>query len=144
MKLDNIDLHILQMLEEDGRITNKDMAERLDVSIGTVRNRINRLTEDNLLQIKGLCNPNKFEDKQYVFLIIQLKGNSNSIEMAEKIAEIPEIRSVSIITGRYDIVAEIFIEPSNLIEFLNSKLTQKVPIHSVESWISLRSFNKWI
>lgn len=49
--LDNIDRAILQMLQRDARnLTAVDISERVGVSDGTVRNRINNLQERNIIE----------------------------------------------------------------------------------------------
>ena len=83
MQFDALDKKIIQTLEENGRITNKKIAQDLNVSEGTVRNRINRLIEQNHLKVKGLINPETDEKKVLVYVMIKLSGNRDSIEVAK-------------------------------------------------------------
>ena len=49
--LDDVDRSILYMLQEDARNTTaQEIANRVGVSASTVRNRINRLEDDNIIQ----------------------------------------------------------------------------------------------
>jgi len=59
MKLDETDLNIIALLKENGRIQNNDIASRLSISEGTVRNRIKKLIDNDFLSIRGLVNPEK-------------------------------------------------------------------------------------
>ncbi len=54
IKIDQIDLKILGELQRDGRAAFTDIAWMLDVSEGTVRNRVNRMTKENILQFVGM------------------------------------------------------------------------------------------
>jgi Lrp/AsnC family transcriptional regulator for asnA, asnC and gidA len=144
MNLDAIDKAIIKQLQDNGRITNKRIAEILNLSEGTIRNRIRRLTESNILKIKGLINPEVEKEKQLVYVMIKLSGNRNSLDVARKVAALEPIKSVSIIAGRYDLVAEIFIESHTLIEFLNTELAKIDSILTVESLMTLRNFDKWV
>ncbi len=143
-EIDRIDTKIIQVLETNGKIPNNEIAALLNISEGTVRNRIKKLVGMNLLKIKGLVNPNRIREKQFVFLLIKLAGNRDSIKVAQEVSKLPHIKSVSIITGRFDLLAEVFIEPHNLIEFLNRELSKNSAVLTVESLIVLKSFNKWI
>ncbi|MFA5569986.1 MAG: Lrp/AsnC family transcriptional regulator [Sphaerochaetaceae bacterium] len=144
MSIDEIDKSIIQQLKSDGRVTNKKIAETLELSEGTIRNRIKHLVENEALKIKGLTNPESEPHKQYVYVMIKLSGNRNSIEVARKVAALEPIKSVSIIAGRYDLVAEVFIETHTLIDFLNSELSQIESVLTVESLMTLKNFNKWV
>ncbi|MFP4563050.1 MAG: Lrp/AsnC family transcriptional regulator [Spirochaetia bacterium] len=144
MQFDHIDESILSILTNDGRTTNKEIARSLKVSEGTVRNRINRMIETGSFQIKGLIDAESRKEKQLVYVMIKLSGNRNSIEVARMVAALEPIRSVSIIAGRFDLLAEIYIEPHSLIEFLNTDLSRIESVLTVESLITLKNFNKWI
>ncbi len=53
-KLDDIDIKIYQILRENGRVSDTEIAKRIGVSITTVRRRRRRLQEKGYLQIIGL------------------------------------------------------------------------------------------
>ena len=144
MKIDSLDKAIIQYLQEDGRATNKSIAEKLNLSEGTIRNRIKKLVDSNIIRIKGLTNPESDKEKQLVYVMIKLSGNRNSLEVARKVANLEPIKSVSIIAGRYDLVAEVYIETHQLIEFLNTELAKIESILTVESLMTLRNFGKWV
>ncbi len=144
MQLDDIDTKIIKILEENGRVTNKKISQNLKISEGTVRNRINRLIEQNHLKVRGLVNPENDEKKVLVYVMIKLAGNRDSMEVAKAVAQLKPINSVSIIAGRFDLLAEIYIETHKLIEFLNRELSKIPSVLTVESLITLKNFYKWI
>ena len=53
MPADAVDRRIIAVLNAEGRINNKEMAAKLDISEGTVRNRIRKLTDEGLLRVAG-------------------------------------------------------------------------------------------
>ena len=55
--MDTIDQEIIKLLQHDGRTPYTDIAKALDISEGTVRNRIARLIEQEIIQIVGLVDP---------------------------------------------------------------------------------------
>ena len=57
--LDRIDRGIIRLLQKDGRISNTDMAKEIDVSEATVRTRLSKLIEDEIIQIVAVSNPLK-------------------------------------------------------------------------------------
>ena len=54
---DELDRQIVELLRENGRRSNVEMAQVLGVSEGTVRKRLDRLLETNSLQVVGLPDP---------------------------------------------------------------------------------------
>ncbi|RKX76168.1 MAG: hypothetical protein DRP87_12675 [Spirochaetes bacterium] len=144
MKIDEVDLKIINFLEENGRMTNKEMAAKLSLSEGTIRNRINKLVSNNFLKVKGLTNPSARTDKQIVYILVKVPLHKGWDQTGRRISEIPEVKSVSLLTGRFDLLVEVFIEPSRLVDFINEKLGSIKSIDSTESLISVKHYNKWI
>jgi Lrp/AsnC family transcriptional regulator for asnA, asnC and gidA len=144
MKIDQIDLKIVEILGESGRIPNNEIAAKLSISEGTVRNRIKKLTENNFLRVKGLLNPDEGSGKQLIFILVTLAMTKNWKEVAERVSELPNVKSVSMITGRFDLVIELFIEPHNLISFLTEQLSTVEEIKSTESLVTIKNFKKWV
>ncbi len=67
MKIDSVDEAIVDTLQRNGRTSNKEMAQKLEVSEGTIRNRIARLIQNRYLTVKGLVDPNKKLEFQLYF-----------------------------------------------------------------------------
>ncbi|MBW2121965.1 MAG: Lrp/AsnC family transcriptional regulator [Deltaproteobacteria bacterium] len=57
--LDATDLRIIDLLQQDGRISNIRIARTLGVSEATVRNRLQKLLEEKVVQIVAVCDPFK-------------------------------------------------------------------------------------
>jgi Lrp/AsnC family transcriptional regulator for asnA, asnC and gidA len=144
VKVDKIDLKIIEILKKNGRIPNKEIAKILELSEGTIGNRINKLLKNHLIKIVGLTSPAVFPEKQFIYLGIKIDSNKLSIKISQEIEKLPGVKSVAIITGQYDILVELFMEISKLINFLNKELSRVESIVSVESFVVLQSFSKYI
>ncbi len=57
--IDSIDEQLIQLLGEDALQSNEALARRLKISNSTVRRRIKRLIQCEVLRIAGLIDPNK-------------------------------------------------------------------------------------
>ena len=107
MELDNIDIAILDLLEKDGRVSNREVGRALQISEGTVRQRLKKLTECKAFRL-GLVT-----DMESGGLtasgIARIKTLPNCARtIAEKIAQIESCTFVGLVLGRYDLVA-IFV-----------------------------------
>jgi len=144
LKLDQIDYKIIEILSADGRIQNNKIAEMLDVSNGTIKNRINRLIESGLLNVKGLMNPNVFTEKQLIFLLVEVAINRDCEKAAEAINQLEGVKSVCVVTGKPDLIVEVFIETNKLIDFLRNDLGGLISTTAIDSMIVLKSYSKWV
>jgi Lrp/AsnC family transcriptional regulator for asnA, asnC and gidA len=144
MKIDKIDMEIITCLNKNGRISNNEIAAKLSISEGTVRNRIRKLSENNYLRVKGLVNPNQITEKQVIFLGAKVAVSKDLEKTAEAVAKLPHVNSTSIVTGRYDLIIEVFLEPYTVITFLCNDLAKLDSIVSTETFMTLKNYDKWI
>lgn len=141
---DNLDINIIKALRENGCITSTKLASKFSVNEGTVRKRIKKLINSGLLSIKGLINPNLIGNKNVITVGIRVSLSKDLVAVAEEIANIPLVHSVVIVAGRYDIIAELFIETSKFADFLTKDLSNIKSITSTESFININCVKKWI
>ncbi len=143
--LDKTAINIIELLKHDARISNKEIAGKLSISEGTVRNRIKALLDEGQLKLAGLTSPDKNQEKQLVLLGVSLAASKDLQNKAEEIAELPDVKSTSITTGRYDLLVEVWVDVKyGLINFLSDSLSKVDGVVSTESFIIMKSFNKWI
>lgn len=138
LKPDAVDHHILSILEHNGRATNREIAESVGVSEGTVRNRIERLIRDDVLRIVGVTNPARLGLNTAA--VISISGELARItEIAEQIAEADGVVYVGYTTGNADIIALAFF-PSNddLTDFMTKTLAGIQGILKAETNIILK------
>jgi Lrp/AsnC family transcriptional regulator for asnA, asnC and gidA len=58
-KIDRVDCEMIQLLQKDGRLSNTEIAKKIGISEATVRTRLNRLIEEEYIQIVAVSNPIK-------------------------------------------------------------------------------------
>lgn len=137
-KPDAVDHHILSILESNGRATNREIAESVGVSEGTVRNRIERLVRDDVLRIVGVTNPSKLGLNTAAVISISAEL-SRITDIAERIAEAEGVVYVGYTTGNADIIVLAFF-PSNdeLTDFMTQSLAAIPGILKAETNIILK------
>jgi Lrp/AsnC family transcriptional regulator for asnA, asnC and gidA len=145
MNFDKTDKQLINYLSGDGRLSNNEIARKLSVSEGTVRKRMKKLTEAGALKISGGINPDAVSARQLVFIGIKVAVSKDLNSAAGRISELDNVQSVYITTGRYDIVAEAWLEvKSGIIDFLSGPLASINGIVSTETFIIIKSFGKWV
>ncbi|MCP4289152.1 MAG: Lrp/AsnC family transcriptional regulator [Gammaproteobacteria bacterium] len=79
MELDAIDRRILDLLQNDGRISNADLAEKIHLSPSACLRRVKRLEESGVIESYAmLLNPAKIGRKSTIFVEISLNSQSET------------------------------------------------------------------
>lgn len=143
--VDELDQRIMALLQKDGRATNSAIAAACGVTEGTVRQRLKKLFDSGAFRLAGLVNPEAMPDRQVCVLGLNVAESSQLQAQAEAVAALPEVESVAIVTGRYDLLVEVVV-PSNhgLIDFLTASLARVDGITSTETFLLLKTLDKWL
>jgi len=104
VELDATDLELLAILREQPRISNRQIAERLGVTEGTIRNRIRRLQQHNVIAFTAIRRLNGKVLPSAAYIGIHVDGNRVAA-VCDALAAIPQITFVATMLGRYDILA---------------------------------------
>jgi Lrp/AsnC family transcriptional regulator for asnA, asnC and gidA len=133
--LDLVDQRIVEILQQDGRASNSEIARRIGVTESTVRRRIDRLARNGTIFVAAFLNPLHFG---YTGLaIIGVTVDPVQVEaVTEAITAFDEVRYLALSLGRYDLIVEAALrDPSALRGFLTDKLGPIPGIRSVEPHI---------
>ncbi len=142
---DATDWKIIKLLSEDGRMTAKSMATRLGVAEATVRKRLRSLAKSGKLRVNALIDHDTFEDKLVAYVALEVKEVESLDRIGLEISGLPSVHSVSIVSGRYDYIVEILVSSNKgIINFLKDELATIHGIGKTETFIILKSFNKWV
>src|SRR6201999_3270230 len=118
LELDELDRGIIQALRADGRTNNSVIAAQLGIAEGTVRQRMKKLTDAGVVRISALVNPEIISEHQLCMVGLKLSESKRLESSAQEISALPEVRSVAIVTGRYDLLCEVLVDSNHgLIRF---------------------------
>ena len=142
MQPDATDWKIIQILRQ-GIQPNSKIAEMLDVSEGMIRRRIQNLKEAGILELKALINPEVLENQQLAVIGVNVAESRILDSKAKEIARLDNVLSVSIASGRYDLLVEILVDSNKgLVKFLTQSLSTIKEITKTESFLLLKNYNK--
>jgi Lrp/AsnC family transcriptional regulator for asnA, asnC and gidA len=136
--LDEIDHQIIFILQQDGRAPFVQIAEELKVSAGMVRVRYNRMVEMGVFRVMAITNPLRMGYQTMALIGIKADGN-NLLDIADKIAALDEVIYLIIVSGAYDIIAEIVCrDQKHLLQFLTERLYKIEGVRESESFMHLK------
>ncbi len=122
LPLDDKDHQLIALLRQDGRMAYKILAEKTGLTESTVRSRIRRLEDNNLLRVVAVTD---FEAAGFNLMLavgVQVEGRS-AAEVARDLAEFPEVFSVCQVVGTHDIECLMVAEDQ---EAVSALLTEKL------------------
>jgi len=100
--LDELDLKILKALVENGRLSARKLSEMLNVSVGTIIKRIEKLEQDGIiLGYTAIVNHEKL-GYDLVSIIEVRVSQGKLLDVENQIAKLPNVYGVYDITGDYD------------------------------------------
>lgn len=136
--LDDIDRQIIAALQQDGREAFAQIAERLNVSPGMIRTRYNRLVELGILRVVAITNPLRMGFNTMALIGIKAEGDK-LMEVASQIAALDEVIYLIVVSGAYDIIAEVVCRDQDaLLHFLTERLYKIDGVRESESFMHLK------
>ena len=113
--LDERDAKILKLLQNDCKMTAKQIARKVGSPITTVYSKIKRMEELGIIKYyKAILDPRKLDKGTTAFILVSFAyrpgGREKPLsqrEVAQQIAAFPEVHEVHIITGGWDILIKV-------------------------------------
>lgn len=107
IQLDATDVQIIEMLQEDGRMLYKDIAQKAGVSLPTVRTRIQKLVELGVIKkFTVIVDADKILGKVRGLVLLQVDP-SNVDKVMTKLAAMKEVREVYRTAGSNPLVLKV-------------------------------------
>jgi DNA-binding Lrp family transcriptional regulator len=130
-KLDEKDQAILQLIQENSKLTANQIAKKINSPITTVFAKTKRMEELGIIkQYRAILSPEKLSLGTAAFILASVsyttKTDGTPIsqrEVAKEIAQFPEVQEVHIITGDWDLLVKLRAENVDAIgKFVVDKL----------------------
>ena len=138
--MDELDLKIVNELQRDGRMPFTNIAKTLNVSEGTVRNRVARLIDEQVIHIVGMLDPARVGFEAPAMIGVTVKPTILE-SVAETIASFPEVSYLIMVSGEFDLFVEVFCrDRDDLAAFLNQKLHQVNGVVRTQTFMTLKIF----
>lgn len=108
--IDATDLQILRELQQNARLTTKELAARVNLSTTPVFERVKRLERDGIIsRYIAVLNAEKLNQGFVVFCQVKMNrlGRDIAADFSERIANIPEVTECYNISGQYDYLLKV-------------------------------------
>jgi DNA-binding Lrp family transcriptional regulator len=141
--LDQIDRQILAILQDEGRITNVELAGRVGLTAPPCLRRVRTLEETGVIRgYHAELDPATLGFGITVFAMVSLKSQAEADLLAfeEHVAALPEVRECHMLNGEIDFVLKIVAHDLQAFQILlTSQLTSAPNVASVKTSLTIRT-----
>jgi DNA-binding Lrp family transcriptional regulator len=141
--LDSVDLEILATLQDDGRMTNVDLAAKVGLTAPPCLRRVRSLEQAGVIQgYHAKLDPASLGYSITVFALVSLKSQAEHELRAfeEHVATLPLVRECHMLNGEIDFILKIVAaDLQSFQRFLTSELTTAPNVASVKTSLTIRT-----
>ncbi|MBL8642758.1 MAG: Lrp/AsnC ligand binding domain-containing protein [Rhodospirillaceae bacterium] len=111
--LDKTDLRLLRALQDDGRISNQDLANKCNMSASSCYERVKRLRENGYIAgYTAILNPDKMERALMIFIEVLLDRTTDDVfaAFAAHVRRMPEVMECHMVAGGFDYLLKVRVK----------------------------------
>ena len=121
--MDSIDAKILEVLQQNCRISLSDLSKRVNLSVSAVSERIKKLDNSGIVEeYTAIINPRAMRKDLAVLMQVSIDVTHDESRFFKLVAENEDILECHHVTGEYDYVLKIITEDTSTLESLMSKV----------------------
>jgi len=144
MQPDPTDWNIIDILRCE-HTSNNAIARKLDLTEGTVRQRIKKLKDAGILKVRALTNPEVLENQQLAYISANVSESKLLDSKAQELANLPQVLNVSLVAGQYDLMIEVMVDSNKgLMKFITEELSTIEGLAKTETFLTLKSYKKFV
>ena len=144
--LDETDRRILRVLQKDGRITNADLSERVNLSPSACHRRVQRLEQDGFIAaFVALLDARKLGRPTTVYVEITLTSQAEDILDAfeRAVARVPDLLECHLMAGSADYLLKIMVQDTEDFARIHRQHLSRLPgVRQMQSSFALRTVVK--
>jgi Lrp/AsnC family transcriptional regulator for asnA, asnC and gidA len=136
--IDSLDQRIIDLLMQDARQSSIDLAKQLDVDASTVRRRMKKLLDEEIIHVVALPEPERVGLTAEA--VIALDVTQEHIKSAlQLLRDNTRVRWAAATSGRYDVMAYVWCYSINdLYQFIENELSKIEGIRNSETFICMQ------
>jgi len=143
MRFDDIDVRILGLLQDNGRMTNVELAERVGLTAPPCLRRVRALEQEGAISgYHAALDPMALGYNLTVFAMVSLKSQADTDLRAfeQLVVEIPEVRECHMLNGEIDFILKIVAPDLQSFQtILTTKLTTAPNVEHVKTSLTIRT-----
>lgn len=121
--MDMIDVKILEVLQENSRVSISELSKRVNLSLSAVSERLKKLEASDIINAYTIIlDPRLLGKELSVYISIGLESASQTREFLDFVQDEPEILECHYITGEYDYLLKVTTANTQTLEMIMTKI----------------------
>jgi len=145
-RIDGFDRKILSLLQEDARLTNNDLSERVNLSPSQCSRRRQRLEEEGLIKgYRAVLDRDRlgFSLVNVISVTLATHNRDNARRFADLLTRLPEVQEAHALTGEMDYILKVITpDLKSLATFVNDVLLPHESVRQVKTAIVLETLKE--
>ena len=145
-QVDRVDRHLLHELQQNAKLTNSALAERVSLSESACLRRVRRLEESGMLcGYVALVDQSKagYPDNVFVTITLESQQQADLAAFEREVGSLPEVMECHMMSGEADYLLRVIVNDARDYERIHSRFLTRLPgVDRVHSSFALRTVLK--
>lgn len=146
MRIDDTDRRILTVLQRKGRMSNAELAEKINLSPSACHRRVQRLEKEKIIKdYVALLDPRTVDRRTTIFVEISLSGQAEDLLAAfeREVALIPDVLECHLMAGSADYMLKVVAVDTDDFARIHQRRLARLPgVAKLQSNLALRTVFK--
>ncbi|WP_017585036.1 Lrp/AsnC family transcriptional regulator [Nocardiopsis ganjiahuensis] len=134
--LDDTAKRIIEVLQQDGRLSYAAIGKTVGLSEAAVRQRVQRLLESGVVQVVGVTDPMTLGFNRQAMIGVRTSGDLNAA--ADAVSELDGVEYVVITAGSFDLMVEVVAEDDARLLDILAAIRAVESVDSTETFLYLK------
>lgn len=143
--LDDVDRRILRVLQRKGRMSNADLAQKINISSSASHRRVQRLEAEGVIRdYVALLNPRELDCRATVFVEVTLDSQADDILAAfeKAVALVPDVLECHLMAGNADYILKVVAADTEHYADIHRQLVRLPGVQKMQSSFAMRTVFK--
>lgn len=141
--IDDIDKKIMEILQENARISNAEIARRIGMTTSGVFERIRKLERKRIVAgYKAMIDPKALGMQLLAFVSVRIRPTKGVKEIGRRIAEMPGVQEVFHLAGEDSLLCKVRCKDMKFLEMLLDRVNEIETVVSTRSTLAFRAIKE--
>jgi Lrp/AsnC family transcriptional regulator for asnA, asnC and gidA len=136
VRLDATAKRIIELLQEDGRISYAAIAKAVGLSEAAARARVQKLLDSEVMQVVAVTDPTQVGFTRQAMIGVRTEGDP--MKVGDRLAEVPEVDYVVTTAGSFDLLVEVVCEDDPHLLDVIRRIRELEGVVSSETFVYLK------
>lgn len=136
MRLDATAKRIIELLQEDGRISYAAIAKAVGLSEAAARARVQKLLDSEIMQVVAVTDPTQVGFTRQAMIGVRTEGDP--MKVGDCLADVPEVDYVVTTAGSFDLLVEVVCEDDPHLLDVIRRVREQEGVLSSETFVYLK------